>query len=188
MTTFFTADTHFGHTGIIAQCGRPFSSVDEMDREMAARWNAVVRPGDTVWHLGDFAHQADERTTRRIFGSLAGDKHLIVGNHDGGRVRELPWASVSEFRELALEGERLVLFHYGLRVWPGQHRGAIHLYGHSHGRLPGYRNCVDAGVDEWGYRPVTLADLKVRLATQPEFDPEGELGGPALDDESGPQI
>lgn len=53
--TFFTADHHFGHAGAIQMCGRPFASVDEMTRELVARWNAVVSPRDGIWHLGDFA-------------------------------------------------------------------------------------------------------------------------------------
>jgi calcineurin-like phosphoesterase family protein len=52
---FFTSDTHFGHANIIKYCGRPFASVEEMNRELIARWNAVVGPRDTVYHLGDRA-------------------------------------------------------------------------------------------------------------------------------------
>jgi len=52
---FFTSDTHFNHVNIIKYCSRPFSSVEEMNREMIARWNSVVGPEDTVFHLGDFA-------------------------------------------------------------------------------------------------------------------------------------
>jgi calcineurin-like phosphoesterase family protein len=52
---FFTSDTHFNHANIISYCSRPFSSADEMNREIIARWNAVVGPEDTVYHLGDFA-------------------------------------------------------------------------------------------------------------------------------------
>ena len=36
---------------------RPFASLAEMDDALIRRWNEVVRPGDTVWHLGDFAHR-----------------------------------------------------------------------------------------------------------------------------------
>ena len=52
---FFTSDTHFGHANIIRYCKRPFDSVNEMNDTMVARWNASVKPTDTIFHLGDFA-------------------------------------------------------------------------------------------------------------------------------------
>ena len=44
------------------------------------------------------------------------------------------------------------------------HRGDIHLFGHSHGSLPGTATSTDVGVDCFGYRPVTLDEIRVRLA------------------------
>ena len=61
-----------------------------------------------------------------------------------------------------------MLFHYGLRTWQGVGRGAIHLYGHNHGRLPGDRQSCDAGVDAWSYRPVALPEIREFLGTLPE--------------------
>ena len=54
-TTFFTADTHFGHANIIKYTNRPFDSPNHMDDILIANWNAVVGPDDEVYHLGDFA-------------------------------------------------------------------------------------------------------------------------------------
>ena len=53
--TFFTSDTHFGHENIIKYCNRPFTSTEEMDKALISNWNKVVKPEDTVFHLGDFA-------------------------------------------------------------------------------------------------------------------------------------
>jgi calcineurin-like phosphoesterase family protein len=36
---FFTADTHFGHVNMLRYCNRPFTSVEEMDAALIARWN-----------------------------------------------------------------------------------------------------------------------------------------------------
>tara|TARA_R110002124_G_scaffold133942_2_gene296444 strand:- start:5153 stop:5380 length:228 start_codon:yes stop_codon:yes gene_type:complete len=49
-------------------------------------------------------------------------------------------------------------------------RGAIQLFGHSHGRMPGTRQCIDVGVDVMGYVPVTLPEIKSRLAMLPALD------------------
>ena len=171
--TFFTADHHFGHEGIIRMCGRPFNSALEMDQALIASWNAVVRPDDEVWHLGDFAHRADLNRMRAVFDQLNGTKHLVIGNHDGSDTLGLPWASKHEIAFFRSNGVRAVLCHYGMRVWPEQHRGAVHLYGHSHGRLGGTSLSVDVGVDCWNFMPVDMPQIQSRLKELPELDPEG---------------
>jgi calcineurin-like phosphoesterase family protein len=50
---FVISDTHFGQAKAIEYFGRPFASREEMDETMIERWNAVVRPQDIVYHLGD---------------------------------------------------------------------------------------------------------------------------------------
>ena len=83
---------------------RPFASVREMDEALVARWNAVVGPDDTVWHLGDVA--VDRRIGRiaDLVAALNGTKHLVAGNNDGEAIRALPHcASVQDYRELGAE-------------------------------------------------------------------------------------
>ena len=53
MRTFFTSDTHFGHSHIISLCQRPLADVAAMDAHLIQQWNAVVAKTDMVWHLGD---------------------------------------------------------------------------------------------------------------------------------------
>lgn len=177
---FFTADTHFGHANAIANSARPFANVDEMDQFMIDSWNAVVGPKDIVWFLGDFAYR-NTSPAARVFGKLAGSKHLIIGNHDGREVRSLPWASQREIGEIVVEGQRLALCHYPLLEWPGAFRGALHLFGHVHGRRLGMPGSCDVGVDCFGFQPVTLAQIRERIAelhpepTQDET-PAGGLG------------
>jgi calcineurin-like phosphoesterase family protein len=80
VTTWFTSDQHFGHRGILKH--RPmFATVEEMEREIVGRFNAVVRPDDTVWHLGDFS--LEEADMARVLPKLNGRHHLVMGNHDG---------------------------------------------------------------------------------------------------------
>jgi calcineurin-like phosphoesterase family protein len=167
MKTHFTADNHFGHANIIALSARPFATVEEMDERMIHNWNAVVEPGDNVWHVGDFAYRCDPKRQRAIFSRLNGSKHLVPGNHDDKDTLSLAWASIGQIREITVDGQRLVLCHYGLRTWPGSRRGALHLYGHSHGTLPGNSQCLDVGVDCWDFRPVTLPEIRAVLEREP---------------------
>ena len=160
MATFFTADTHFGDHRMINIHKRPFASVAEMDEALIAGWNSVVAPEDTVWHLGDVARSAKQLS---LLDRLKGTKHLIRGNNDPDAVAAAPiWASSRDYAELEVDGTRLVLCHYAFRSWNGQHRGAVNLHGHSHGRLKPLPRQFDVGVDPRGFVPVTLAELLPR--------------------------
>ena len=169
MALFFTADHHFGHANIIKMCARPFDSVLEMDEDLVRRWNEAVGPDDDVWHLGDFACRCHPRHMADVFNRLNGRKRLVTGNHDNGATLALRWAAPPvPYTELDAEVSgrrtRIILFHYALRTWNQSRRGAIHLYGHSHGRLPGVGNSTDVGVDAWDYRPASLDEIVRHLA------------------------
>ncbi|MFN4088850.1 MAG: metallophosphoesterase family protein [Alphaproteobacteria bacterium] len=161
MTVFFTADTHFGHAGVIGLFRRPFASVAEMDATLLARWNERIRPDDEVWHLGDFAVGVPATGMQALLSALNGHKHLIAGNNDAEPTRTLRgWTSVAPYAEIAVDGTRLVLCHYPFRSWNGMHRGVVDLHGHSHGRLKGLPRQIDVGVDCWNFAPVTLAEIR----------------------------
>lgn len=166
MTTYFTADTHFGHAGARALYRRPFADVPAMDAAMIAAWNARVQPADEVWHLGDFAVGRGTDQAAALLQQLPGRKHLIIGNNDPEAVQALPgWASVQHYRELVQDGVPLVLGHYAFRSWRNMAKGWWNLHGHSHGRLKPLPRQADLGVDVWDFRPVTLAE--VLAARQP---------------------
>lgn len=167
MTVWFTSDTHFGHKRIIELAKRPFKDLPEMDLEMICRWNSKVGPKDWVYHLGDFAFSAPDYYLSQLNGQF---KFLIKGNHDNHKNRlSNGWDHVyKSYHETEIDGQFLVLCHYGLRVWNKSHYGAIHLYGHSHGNLPGDSQSMDVGVDCTDFYPVNLDDIRARLATQPK--------------------
>jgi calcineurin-like phosphoesterase family protein len=160
MTTYFTADTHWGHRKIIELAQRPYPSIEAMDADLIQNWNAVIQPGDSIWVLGDFAWYGGED----VFHCLNGDKHLIIGNHDTKRTFKMPWASQHIYYELTVTEDdrktKVVLFHWPIEEWQGFYRGALHFHGHTHGRAPKQPNRWDVGVDVWGFRPVSIADIK----------------------------
>jgi calcineurin-like phosphoesterase family protein len=179
--THFISDTHFGHAGIIKLCGRPFvdgagePDVRSMHQTMIACWNAVVRPNDDVIHLGDFAYRADSHVMYDIFGKLNGRKHLIAGNHDNSDTKALPWASIRELACVTVESQRIVICHYPMLDWPDRYKGALQLYGHTHGRIRGHQQSADIGVDVMGWAPVRLSAIKQYMATLgPAPDPEAD--------------
>lgn len=186
MATFLVSDTHFGHAGIVKLCNRPFADVHEMDEAMVASWNAVVRKDDTVIHLGDFAYRYQAEKLPKLFALLNGRKHLIRGNHDDKHTQALPWESQRDIAFASIDSQYVVLCHYALRQWPRIRKGALMLYGHSHGRLPGNAQSCDIGVDVMGWSPVRLNTIKDHLAALPLMsDPEArndieDLGGGGL--------
>lgn len=180
--TWLLADPHFGHEGIIRSCSRPFldsagrPDVRLMNQTMADAWRKVVKPGDDIIVVGDFAHRMPVDQLQKLFASLPGNKHLVVGNHDTKEsgTLDLPWTSVRDLAFVSIDGTRCVLCHYALRSWPGIRRGALMLYGHHHGRLGGNKQSMDIGVDVMGFSPVRLNQIKARLAQLPPLvDPEG---------------
>jgi len=160
MSVYFTSDHHFGHSGARSFYRRPFASVAEMDRAMIERWNSIVKPDDTVWHLGDFAVRQSPERVASLLSGLHGQKHLIAGNNDDTAVTGCPgWISVQPYAEVTVNETRLILCHYPFRTWRDMGRGSINLHGHSHGRLKPQPHQFDVGVDVWDFRPVQLMDL-----------------------------
>lgn len=163
---WFTADTHLNHAKIIGYCRRPFTCVEEMDEAMIKNWNDRVGKGDTVYHLGDFAFAKSEGDVKRYLGRLHGQVHLILGNHDRKRIKFLSgFASVKDYDEINIEGQKIVLMHYAMTVWNGSHHGSWSLYGHSHGTLPRNfnRKQFDVGVDCWEFCPLSFEKVKEEM-------------------------
>jgi calcineurin-like phosphoesterase family protein len=177
---WFTSDTHFLHAGIIDHCERPFFDVNHQTEELISRWNNYVKPGDTIYHLGDFAITYGRRDLDKvdaILSRLNGQKWLINGNHDRDEVKNNPrWHKVCDYHELKVDlggvhKQRIVLFHYALRVWNQNHHGAWMLHGHSHGNL---ESCggktFDVGVDCFEYAPISIENVS-HLMKSKEFLP-----------------
>lgn len=81
MRTFCISDTHFNHNNIISYCGRPFSSLEEMNNRLITNWNEIVQPDDTVYFLGDFAFGIKDNI-KKFAQQLNGQKFIVLGNHD----------------------------------------------------------------------------------------------------------
>ena len=160
MTVFFTGDTHFGDPRALRFDHRPFATLDAHDAGLIERWNSRVGPGDTVWHLGDFALGPSPERAAAILDALQGDKRLVIGNNDDDATLSLPgWAAVVHYAEATVDARPVVLCHYAFRTWNGMGRGALNLHGHSHNKLTPMPKQYDVGVDAQDFRPVTLPEI-----------------------------
>lgn len=163
MRVWFTSDTHFGHANVIRYSNRPYRDVEEMDYAMIARWNALVAPDDTVYHLGDVSFSPVERT-KSILRQLNGRKTLIFGNHDK-KLRRDEFAEFfverTDYKVIKVGKQHIVLFHFPIMSWDGM-KYSWHLHGHSHGNLrrPFDNRYMDVGVDPNNYAPLSFEDVK----------------------------
>ena len=168
--TFFTADEHYGHSNIIKFCKRPFSGTDEMRETLIANHNKVVKPRDSVYHLGDiFWRTLTPEQAVDIRSRLNGDHYFVWGNHDqlmeqSYRLRSL-FLGCRDVVNLKIGNyPNIFLSHYAHRVWNGSHRGAYHLFGHTHGVLPDDGSLsFDVGVDAQNFTPVSLEEVHAKM-------------------------
>jgi calcineurin-like phosphoesterase family protein len=175
--TFFTSDTHYGHANIIKYSGRPFKNADDMTYALKENHNAIVKPDDDVYHLGDHSYYDFNSTVDLLF-ELNGFFHYIFGNHDNvmkeirRHMKRSPSSDLTidlekkirflgNMEEVEVEGINITLNHYAMKVWNRSHYGAWHLYGHSHGSLPDDPRSmsIDVGVDVHNYRPISFREV-----------------------------
>ena len=168
---YFTSDLHFWHEKIIHHCNRPFKDVQEMNEKLICNWNAVVKPDDEVFILGDVTMKGPEQAYT-VLSRLSGKKYLVRGNHDlfvdNADWRQYSWVFqwVKDYHEMVLNNQKFVLFHYPIAEWADFYKGAIHLHGHQHNAAAynlqqqkmGLRR-YDVGVDANGYTPVSLDNI-----------------------------
>lgn len=167
---WFTSDLHFGHTNIIEYCKRPFPDVSTMNEQLVRNWNSLVKPQDTVYIIGDcHCGRGSASVAVTALAQCNGQKHLIRGNHDTNEFIELAaeaelFESVQDYLEVKWNNTKFVLFHFPMRAWHKSHQGSIHLYGHSHGNMPGIGRSMDVGVDPNNYRPISIEDVYNKLS------------------------
>jgi len=144
------------------------------DDAIAANWDRVVKPDDTVYVLGDISINGGQHALDWIE-QRPGTKHLISGNHDpvnpmhSRALKLLPhwhkyFATIQPFLRKKLLGETVLLSHYpywdfGDGEGRGEARyeqyrlpnlGALLLHGHTHGTEQDHDNQFHVGLDAWG--------------------------------------
>lgn len=154
---WFISDTHFGHRNIITYCRPQYSSLEDMEADLVARWNARVKPQDLVYHLGDFAWKAQDAI--RVRPLLNGTIRLVVGNHDDivGYAAAGLFQRIDMWRQFREHG--FTASHVPMRAEQIRH-GAFNVHGHVHGDLTGLEAFHrDVSVESIGYAPVHFDDI-----------------------------
>lgn len=196
---FFTSDYHAFHKKILTLGkGRPFASLDEHNSALVDRHNAVVRPGDKVYNLGDFAMSCGWEDAYKFRLRLLGDQYFTWGNHDRPPTGSVAWDMVQNHPDCFIETEHsfvldlkaygikypVTVGHFMMGTFTKSHKGAWNLYGHSHSQLPEEPRWMsfDVGVDAWDYSPVSIEQVAQKMkAKLPAYEawrstlPEGRM-------------
>lgn len=168
---WLTSDTHFLHRKILdyePERDKKWSTVDDMNEGIIENHNALVKDNDIVWFLGDCSIGPEQKAVP-LFRRMKGIKNLILGNHDHFKdfgLWRTAFNSIQHYKELNIDKKKIVLFHFGMRVWNKSHHGSYHLHGHSHGSLEPHGLSVDVGLDApWitgtkEHRPFNFDEIK----------------------------
>jgi calcineurin-like phosphoesterase family protein len=173
---FIVSDTHFGHRNICnfthpnGEKIRPFSCMEEHDEALVERWNAIVKPSDKVYHLGDVCIS---RKSLAILGRLSGEKILIRGNHDIFQLSDY----TPYFKDIrachVLNG--CVLSHFPVHTSQLERFGC-NIHGHTHanhvkrkseiGGMEKDPSYINVCVEHTDYAPILLEEVFKRIKEQ----------------------
>ena len=133
---FVISDTHFGHTNSWEKFTlpdgsplRPFTSTEEMDETMIERWNAKVKPQDTVYHLGDVVIN---QKSLHLVSRLNGRKILVRGNHDIFKDKQYAEVGFEQIHGVRVFVDKFILSHIPLHPDCVTERFKVNVHGHLH--------------------------------------------------------
>lgn len=166
---FFTSDHHHFHANVITYCNRPWT-FEEQTEQLIERWNSRVGIMDEVYHLGDFAFAGMKQLSKvtDVIKQLNGQITFLRGNHCDKRL----WRAIEDmnikhvvdvdnYKEIRLDGVKIVMCHYPLLVFNQSHHGAWHLHGHCHGSLKMDGKVLDVGIDNHpGHQVFTYDEVR----------------------------
>ena len=163
--TWLWSDLHLSDPSVLLGWGRPFGSVEEMNRHLLRNWRRRVGASDTVICLGDVAHPDAWRDDRLVLdlAECPGERLLVLGNHDADSINQVRAIEVDRAAvTLVAPGDPpLLLTHVPLLQVPD---AWVNAHGHVHQKESPSRNRhVNVSVEQLNYRPAKLSDIR-RLA------------------------
>jgi calcineurin-like phosphoesterase family protein len=169
---YATSDTHLDHAKVLTLNNRPFSTLAEFEDHFFKQANALP-DNATLYILGDFVVQHRPENLRRLLNRFKPALKLVFtpGNHDH-RLSHVfaEYGQTSPIIEIKHFKRKVVLSHMPMTEWNQGHHGAIHLFGHCHGRYKHHGKSLDIGWDT--QQRIYSLDEAIALADQnPIFQP-----------------
>lgn len=167
---FVTSDWHFNHDREFIWGARGFDSIEEMNNAIIKRHNCIVGPEDDVYVLGDLC-LGDLEAGRECISQLNGKLHIIYGNHDTDRrkqmYKELPnVVECADVIRLKYGKYHFYMSHYptltGNLEKESLKQMEINLFGHTHQKTLFYEDrpyMCHVGVDSFECEPASIETI-----------------------------
>ena len=155
MAIYFIGDLHLCNKNQTKEGSRnwdnrPFQTVEEMNRTILENHNKRVTNGDTTVFVGDMSMRGRSDELVALVAQMKGKKILVLGNHDD--VSDYRYAKLFDeicpYKEMTIsvggKAYKIVVSHYPILMWNGQHRGTILLYAHTHNSVEDefFQKCI----------------------------------------------
>jgi calcineurin-like phosphoesterase family protein len=167
---FVTSDMHWGHTGIIKYCKRPFKDVVDMNTTLAINWNQRINETDLVFHLGDWCFTGRSGLSNKAiyYEYLVNGKIIhIQGNHDANNslkgaldvaiitignkqvmMQHRPPTNINEVPDFV----NFVLCGHVHEKWK-------HMWLKKDDNLENDLMVINVGIDVWNFKPVRIDEI-----------------------------
>lgn len=169
---WITSDNHFWHENIytfVDATGRRirerFKDAAEGDAYMIQRWADLVKPQDSIWHLGDICMNRENHGAERfvaLFKGLPGHKRWVPGNHDHLKLK---WYVEAGFEKIS--GGRLIdgllLTHYPVHQASISFKVKGNVHGHTHNAPDISPYHLNVSVERTNYEPIPIEETARRL-------------------------
>lgn len=164
------SDTHFNHNKDFILKPRSFSTVEEMNEKIIERWNSIVQPNDTVYHLGDIA-LGEVNTAVPLIKRLNGKIKLAIGNHDTDAKLKI-YSTLSNIEDIQF-GYRIkkgkntfLLTHYPQLTGNYDTSKTYSIHGHTHYSntfTEGYDLMFNVSCEALACMPINIDNIKILI-------------------------
>lgn len=164
MKIFVTSNLQLGRPSAIKKYSRSYTDVDQMTNDLILKWNTVVKPEDTVYHLGNFAH--DPKTAQDSLNRLNGTIKFVEGDLDQAiqtlHDRNMLTANSSIVKCIMFEDKlNCALSYWPLEAWPKKSSKAWSIIGYPDKRYKSNpkKRVINVSTDLWNNTPQELEKL-----------------------------
>lgn len=164
MKIFVTSNLQLGRPSAIKKYNRSYTDVDQMTNDLILKWNTVVKPEDTVYHLGNFAH--DPKTAQDSLNRLNGTIKFVEGDLDQAiqtlNERNMLTSNSSIVKCVTfLEEYKSTVSYWPLDAWPKKSNKGWSIIGYPDKKYKSdpKKRIINVSTDLWGNTPQELEKL-----------------------------
>ena len=161
---FVTSNLQLGRPSTIKKYNRDFEDVDSMTDGLINSWNKVVTKDDTVYHLGNFAH--DPKTAQDAMLRLNGKILFCLGEHDqaiemlDNKNMWRPGCGNMKWIETDTKNQ-VTRKYYPISARPGKRKKWFSIIGYPAKQIKSdpKKRIINVSTDLWGHKPQELSKV-----------------------------